>query len=66
MKSNVNLFFKILIIFSIYTIISYSLCSTHNISDPKTRRERFCSSDLKSYLIISVFILVIMIFVIKI
>ncbi len=65
MKANIKLFFKVLIIFSIYTIIKYSLCDTHNISNPKTKKERFCSGNLQTYLIVGFFALIIMIFVLK-
>ncbi len=65
MKENIKLFFKVLIIFSLYTIISYSLCDTHNISNPISKRERFCSGNLQTYLIVGFFALIIMIFILK-
>lgn len=65
MKSSVKLFFKVLIIFSIFTIFKYSMCDTHNITDPKTRRERFCSGNLQTYLISGFIALILIIFVFK-
>ena len=65
MNSNIKLFFKVLIIFSIFTIFKYSMCDTHNISDPKTKTDRFCSGNLQTYLISGFIALILIIFVFK-
>ncbi len=65
MKEQFKLLFKTFIIFSIISFVSYSTCETHNISDPKTRKQRLCASNLTYYLAGGFVALIFIIFVFK-
>ena len=65
MQEQFKALFKTFIIFAIISFVSYSTCETHNISDPKTRKQRLCASNLTYYLAGGFVALIFIIFVFK-
>lgn len=65
MKEQFKALFWSFIIFSIYSFVLYSTCETHNISNPTTRRQRLCASNLTYYLALGFVALIFIIFVFK-